>query len=657
MSNINVDDIKYRLTPTLIEKDSTKFSRTLDHKNYNTLEWNENSKNNYAFKCHYGQRKLLFSEIELFNKVQIKSGVNLTVNYKDPPFYVVYAGSAAGHHIVYLLEMFPALRFILYDPAQFDKSVFNNPKIYVKTGTPDGYFTDNSASQEIYTIIQTYFLDVRSQQRKTEKGYELIFISDIRKSPNERGIFEDMMFQQKWGILMNAYVMLLKFRLPYTTKSNTSHILPPELDVNVNSIRPQKDINKQYKHYELDSLGNVKSEKEILGIIGDYPNGIIKYYCNHVFSDPTISPKAIFPIGIKSEEEIVKKDTTEILYLDGDIYWQITAPYHSTETRLIVFRNNEFKYNFKYYNSHIYESECFYFNNVDNVSVTFKYKDNQLMKLHLAGADDGYGCTSEYAIIEEYITTNYKSTVSPSSHRIIALLYDINKFLYMSTYKKSLILCNTETFLKYIGLLQPLNDEEYALYSKRIDKMSDEEKKLGFKQLLQSIELNTISCNIQKRLFKKLITEDNGILTKENYKDQVSGIDHSINIQLNYIKHIEKYKTFRDIIKSIIDIRQHLNETIKLPLFDETITGEPSQGKIVLKQERAFHNLKDNNKSWDVDKERFNWKILKKPEHSSTYVDVSRYNKKNFFGGDVRGDVRSDAEIHDTTTRRKRRNM
>jgi hypothetical protein len=653
MNNKNVEDIKYRLTPVITDKNNNNFSRVLDHKNYKMLEWNAHSKTNYAFKCHYGQRKLLFSEIELFNKVQIKSGINLTTNYKDPPFYVVYAGSAAGHHIVFLLDLFPALRFILYDPAQFDHSVFNNPKIYVKTGTPDGYFTDKTASLDIYQVIKTYFKDERPQKNKNQNGFDLIFISDIRKSPNERGIFEDMMFQQKWGILMNAYVMLLKFRLPYTDYTLT---LPKDLDINASDIPPPKIPNKIYRSHELDDKGRPRSERDILGIIGDYPDGILKYYCKQLYSDPLISPQVVLPHGIKYESDMVNRHTTDVLYLDGDIYWQITAPYHSTETRLMVFRNKDFKYNFKFYNSYIYECECFYFNIVDNVSVTYKYKDNQSAKLHVAGFDDGYGCTSEYAIIEEYITTNYKNNNNNNNNnkRIISLLYDINRFLYSAAYRKTLTLCNTETFLKYMGLINS-NEEDLVINARRLNKMNHEERIFGFKQLLESIETTTNSCHIQKNLFTKYIKDNNSLLTSVNYNEQVNIINQSIQIQLKYIEKIEYYKSYRDIIKNIITIRKQLSDNIGAPTFDVNYEGDTRQPKgAVLYQMRVSEGLdKSASLEWDIDKSRFKDNLTIKPNNPTKYVNVSHKNKDEDKQRDI--DKKNDKK-NDRNNRNNRNN-
>ncbi len=57
---------------------------------------------------HWGQRKLLMSEIEF-----------LTL-HATPGCVVVYAGAAPGLHCAFLSDMFPEVRqFILVDPSPF----------------------------------------------------------------------------------------------------------------------------------------------------------------------------------------------------------------------------------------------------------------------------------------------------------------------------------------------------------------------------------------------------------------------------------------------------------------------------------------------------------------------------------------------------------
>ena len=56
--------------------------------------------------CHWGQRKLLFSELEFLTKVSFHLNLDECV--------VVYVGAARGTHISILASLFPNVRFIFF---------------------------------------------------------------------------------------------------------------------------------------------------------------------------------------------------------------------------------------------------------------------------------------------------------------------------------------------------------------------------------------------------------------------------------------------------------------------------------------------------------------------------------------------------------------
>src|SRR4051812_18048330 len=73
----------------------------------------------YKQPLHWGQRKLLLSEIEF-----------LTL-YGDRSNTVVYVGAADGKHILYLSKLFENHKFILYDPNNFDPCLSGVEKIEI----------------------------------------------------------------------------------------------------------------------------------------------------------------------------------------------------------------------------------------------------------------------------------------------------------------------------------------------------------------------------------------------------------------------------------------------------------------------------------------------------------------------------------------------
>lgn len=117
---------------------------------------------------------------------------------------VVYAGAAPGSHIPYLARMFPDLRFILVDPADF--AIKSSDRIDVRQA-----FFDNK------------MIDDLLQSSKEGGGIEYLFISDIRTAnPKvmkneevEACVARDMEWQMEWVQRLKPVASVLKFRLPW----------------------------------------------------------------------------------------------------------------------------------------------------------------------------------------------------------------------------------------------------------------------------------------------------------------------------------------------------------------------------------------------------------------------------------------------------------
>jgi hypothetical protein len=134
---------------------------------------------------HWGQRKLLFNEIELL------------ILHAHEDYRIVYAGSAPGNHISILDMMFEVLRlkYILVDPAPF--FVKQSPNIEIRTGA-EGLFSDE------YANFYSKF------------GNKLIFVSDIRREhDSEQQIIQDQEDQMRWHLIMKPRASMFKFRLPW----------------------------------------------------------------------------------------------------------------------------------------------------------------------------------------------------------------------------------------------------------------------------------------------------------------------------------------------------------------------------------------------------------------------------------------------------------
>ena len=151
-----------------------------------------------SMNCHYGQRKLLFTEIEFLSL--------LAKRFLLRHVLVVYIGSAAGFHLPIIFDMFPDVSWILIDPAPFK---------FLRTHK-------YAVHESKFTIINDFYNDesynnILNINRKKYKRKHIAFISDIRLQPTDQSTFRDMLNQQKWLIQLQSCAYMLKFRLPYAS--------------------------------------------------------------------------------------------------------------------------------------------------------------------------------------------------------------------------------------------------------------------------------------------------------------------------------------------------------------------------------------------------------------------------------------------------------
>ena len=149
---------------------------------------------------HFGQRKLLLSEIEFLSRwfVDHPSTVNRTL--------CVYAGAADGRHLPCVFDLFPLVRWFLADPNKFHKAV------------------DRSRFPQIVEVLNDLFLDETCLRiRRQFPDCAILLISDIRVGnpvhmawgENTSQINADNRMQARWVHLLNARRAMLKFHPPY----------------------------------------------------------------------------------------------------------------------------------------------------------------------------------------------------------------------------------------------------------------------------------------------------------------------------------------------------------------------------------------------------------------------------------------------------------
>lgn len=164
----------------------------------------------YIYNCckntrtslHRGQRKL-FNALLFF----------LTKYARDDDV-CVYAGSAPGDNIQAVAELFPTVRFFLYDSKKTKTSNLKNVTVVLTSRGEGSKFTDQ---------ILTEFIDIRDK---------VLFFSDIRNVDSKGDVTEtivhsDLMLQLSWIEKLKPRAFSLKFRLPYidpSTKTKTFNL-------------------------------------------------------------------------------------------------------------------------------------------------------------------------------------------------------------------------------------------------------------------------------------------------------------------------------------------------------------------------------------------------------------------------------------------------
>lgn len=166
--------------------ETTQFSRLLDS-NSPRMRY-QRRRNEWKTTEHWGQRKLLMSEIEFLTMHAQKGRV------------VVYAGAAPGDHTNFLSEMFPEVTFVLVDPSPF-----------------------TTKPSDKITIVEDFFTDELAASFATEEYKDrVLFVSDIRSfdstqddTEKEERVQIDMEMQQRWVETIQPVACMLKLRFPY----------------------------------------------------------------------------------------------------------------------------------------------------------------------------------------------------------------------------------------------------------------------------------------------------------------------------------------------------------------------------------------------------------------------------------------------------------
>lgn len=119
----------------------------------------------------------------------------------------MYPGAACGRHIVYLANLFPQLKFHLFDTQKFDRGLKKCPNVKIFYE----YFTNELA--EKYAKKNTILIsDIRDLSIKERLG-----------NSSNSVVHNDMIMQKEWYELMKPLTAFLKFRLSWE-KGKTEYL-------------------------------------------------------------------------------------------------------------------------------------------------------------------------------------------------------------------------------------------------------------------------------------------------------------------------------------------------------------------------------------------------------------------------------------------------
>jgi hypothetical protein len=205
---------------------------------------------------------------------------------------------------------------------------------------------------------------------------------------------------------------------------------------------------------------------------------MLKFRLPHKYYNPDVSQFA-YKIQVQYKDRIIIKDDEEIekdnkiMYLDGNIFLQISPPPSSTETRLIGLKSDN-KFILKYYDRVKYDNQLQYFNLKDRFENYYYYESDELKK-YLIGFDNSYDRVCEYFIYSQYIKYYLKETDKKKRHcKTINLLYETHHHLSIKAYK-NILSCPIDTISKNLHKINEF-----------INDISRKENIIEFKKLLLS---------------------------------------------------------------------------------------------------------------------------------------------------------------------------
>ena len=267
-------------------------------------------------KLHWGQRKLLLSEIDFFNRVALDIGDK---KFKEEKMSLVYPGSAHGHHLLIEMEMYPNLILYLWDPAKYIKILFiiefNRRNLPITFSYTDGEMAE----------AEKYKGRVFINMELTDKEFIQYHTNATTDNIEEN-------YKTKYGFFTKKSAdFYLKYRKEQKDTSITLFCSDIRLFTNMTAaVFFRSNLMK-----DISDLPSIRVAHEH----GRHANYIRDMNLQKDWYDFVKAEYGVFKFKLKTN--IFTKSPIQYEYLDGDIILQTWAPTTSTETRLYTSPHNK----------------------------------------------------------------------------------------------------------------------------------------------------------------------------------------------------------------------------------------------------------------------------------------------------------------------------
>jgi len=339
----------------------TKIIDKFDKDEYGVIEKVDDIKCKLRYKpnifklgTHIGQRKLFLNEIQFLNAFKNRKNI-----------FCIYIGAAPGNKTYFLSELFPNITFILVDPNKFNLIINGNVS------------HRNIKHKDI--IHMSYSYETNSNTYDEQKENNKTIIDFIKKRKYKIYIFEELMTNPLSELL--AQLKNIVFISDIRTNSEEDN-KPSNLDILWNNSMMFNFIK---------TLQPIKSMLKFRTLFDD----TINFIPETIRKDFELSKKN--GIDFLETVSLINSNKKFIIKMPkGKLYIQPWAAKSSTETRLIITKNNIDT--IKEYDNKAIEEKLFCYNTIVRTLIKHENKNSD-KQLNFCHCND---CALENKILTEY---------------------------------------------------------------------------------------------------------------------------------------------------------------------------------------------------------------------------------------------------------------